>query len=52
MNNHPNAVEFDKVSIVFGVFIGARFLGERLTTSRIVGALLVLIGILTIKIGG
>jgi drug/metabolite transporter (DMT)-like permease len=41
-----------EVSIVFGVFIGARFLGERLTTSRIVGALLVLIGILTIKIGG
>jgi drug/metabolite transporter (DMT)-like permease len=41
-----------EVSIVFGVAIGARFLGERLTTSRVLGAMLVLIGILTIKIGG
>lgn len=41
-----------EVSIVFGVAIGARFLGERLTASRVLGAMLVLIGILTIKIGG
>jgi drug/metabolite transporter (DMT)-like permease len=41
-----------EVSIVFGVFIGARFLGERLTSGRIIGVVLIVLGIVTIKILG
>ncbi len=41
-----------EISIVFGVFIGARFLGERLSTDRLAGAGLILLGILTIKLVG
>ena len=41
-----------EVSIVFGVFIGARFLGERLTSGRIIGVALVVTGIIGIKILG
>ncbi|MCC6703384.1 MAG: EamA family transporter [Thermomicrobiales bacterium] len=41
-----------EVSIVFGVFIGARFLGERMTSGRIIGVALVVLGIVAIKILG
>lgn len=41
-----------EVSIVFGVFIGARFLGERMTSGRIIGVSLVVLGIVAIKILG
>jgi drug/metabolite transporter (DMT)-like permease len=41
-----------EISIVFGVAIGAWFLGERLTTSRVAGAIVILLGIITIKLGG
>jgi multidrug transporter EmrE-like cation transporter len=41
-----------EVSIVFGVFIGARFLGERLSRARMAGVGLILIGMLTIKLVG
>ena len=41
-----------EVSIVFGVFIGARFLGERLTSGRLIGVTAIVLGIITIKIFG
>jgi drug/metabolite transporter (DMT)-like permease len=41
-----------EVSIVFGIFIGARFLGERLTSGRVIGVILVVIGIVAIKLFG
>ena len=41
-----------EISIVFGVFIGARFLGERLSPARMAGVGLILLGILTIKLVG
>jgi drug/metabolite transporter (DMT)-like permease len=41
-----------EISIVFGVIIGARFLGERLSPARMAGAGLIVLGILTIKLVG
>ena len=41
-----------EVSIVFGVFIGARMFGERMTSGRILGVSLIVIGIITIKVIG
>jgi drug/metabolite transporter (DMT)-like permease len=41
-----------EVSIVFGIFIGARFLGERLSSGRIIGVVLIVIGIVSIKLFG
>jgi drug/metabolite transporter (DMT)-like permease len=41
-----------EVSIVFGIFIGARFLGERLSSGRIIGVVLIVLGIVSIKLFG
>jgi len=41
-----------EVSIVFGVFIAARFLGERLTSGRLIGVVTIVLGMVTIKILG
>jgi drug/metabolite transporter (DMT)-like permease len=41
-----------EVSIVFGIFIGARFLGERLSSGRIIGVALIVLGIVSIKLFG
>ncbi len=38
-----------EISIVFGVFIGARLFGERMTSGRIIGVAAIVLGIVTIK---